>query len=72
MDRRYLVRADHRLVELWSNTRLQFEPKGWQLDMRAELRDALAAMAPCPDKILHATYGAVDTGEFIDVENVLL
>ena len=72
MDRRYLVRADDRLVELWSAARLQFEPKGWQVEMRADLRDALAAMAPRPDKVLHATYGAADTGEFVDVENVLL
>jgi hypothetical protein len=39
MDDRYLITvrtAD--LVELWSTSRLQFEPKGWQLEMRADPR----------------------------------
>jgi hypothetical protein len=72
MDHRHLMHADDDLVESWSTSRLQIEPKGWQLQMRSDLRDALSAMVPPPHKVLPATYGAADTGDFVDVENVLL
>ena len=33
-------------VELWSASRLPFEPKGWHLDMRNTLRSTLRLIIP--------------------------
>jgi hypothetical protein len=47
---RLVVRGDDSRVELWSAGRLQFEPKGWQRQMRDELRAALAEMRDDPGR----------------------
>jgi hypothetical protein len=58
-------------VEVWSTERLPFEPKGWMLDLRSELRAALRQMRARHGAVLAAVYGSqVDT--FCDVENVLV
>src|SRR5437763_6942840 len=65
----YLIRASDRRVEAWSTRRLQFEPKGWQVELRAELRRALASLS-AETGFLAAVYASPirDAG---DVENVL-
>ena len=60
----------HAAVELWSSTRLPFEPKGWLVDMRGELRAALLGLSPNQDEILHAMYSSNIEGMF-DIENIL-
>lgn len=57
-------------VEAWSTRRLPFEPKGWQLAFRNDLRTAVASLAAEPEQILHAIYVSMDRTQ-IDVENVL-
>jgi|GEM_PF-601742 len=59
-------------VELWSTTRLPFEPKDWMRQMRDELRQVLRQIRKATGKsFLQATYISTDTGYF-DTENTLL
>lgn len=60
-----------RCVEAWSTKRLPFEPKGWLLSLRAELRGAVSSLHNAPDSVLAAMYGSPEAGA-CDVENVLL
>jgi hypothetical protein len=64
------VSADHDCVELWSEQRLPFQPKDWLVDMRSDLRAALAGLRCGRDQVLHATFTSAITGAF-DIENVL-
>ncbi|MBI3213172.1 MAG: hypothetical protein HYZ38_05090 [Mycobacterium sp.] len=68
----YVVRTTPGIVELWSPVRLPFEPRGWLIDMRNDLRRALHSLSPTPNGHLHAVYGAANDGAFVDTENVLL
>jgi hypothetical protein len=69
----YLIRTSTTGVEAWSTARLPFEPRGWLICFRQDLRLALSVF-PRPleaDQILHAIYAA-KASEFVDTENVLL
>lgn len=69
----FLVLGDSRRVDAWSVARFQFEGRGWQRDLRDELRRALQRLVDArPDQVLHAVYEAADDGELTDAENVLL
>jgi hypothetical protein len=59
------------MVSAWSETRLVFEPRGWQLDFRENLRVALRGLADGPSQGLLAQYDA-PAEAFVDLENVLL
>jgi hypothetical protein len=59
-----------RLVEAWSSQRLPFEPSGWLVDLRAQLRVAVSRLTPGPDQVLQAAYSSRSTDR-VDVENVL-
>ncbi|ABS05838.1 hypothetical protein Krad_4375 [Kineococcus radiotolerans SRS30216 = ATCC BAA-149] len=58
-------------VEAWSEARLQFEPRGWQVEYRQSLREAIADLDPRAAHGLLAEYLTPDD-VFVDVENVLL
>lgn len=66
---RYYVRGGQQ-VEAWSTKRLQFEPKGWQLIFREDLRSAIASLAAAPNELLHAVYVSPDKTPS-DTENIL-
>jgi hypothetical protein len=68
----YRVLSTPGVVEMWSAVRLPFEPHGWQIDMRNDLRAALLDLSRTPSGRLHAVYGAADDGALVDTENVLL
>lgn len=59
-------------VEAWSTTRLLFEPSGWLVDLRAELREAVRSLTDTagPGHRLSATYTSLDQTH-VDAENVL-
>jgi hypothetical protein len=60
-------------VEAWSGYPMQFAGQrrfGWQDEMAAELRDALAGLAVSPDDVLSGTYLSTDMSR-CDVENRL-
>ncbi len=65
----YIAHSKDR-VQLWSKERLPFEPKGWQLKMKQELRSRLEAMVAPNNTILHALYTSRINQSF-DVENIL-
>ncbi len=67
----YAVDGDGRQVTAWSTKRLAFEPKGWQVAFRADLRAALRSLRPQRGRGLVVTYATPDQG-FVDLENVLL
>jgi hypothetical protein len=69
----YLIRMDHergRYVEAWTTHRLPFEPRGWLVAFRDELRAALAVLQAGAGEIVHAVYTSPDTAR-CDTENVL-
>ncbi len=59
-------------VEMWSTVRLPFEPRGWLVDMRNDLRRELQELSRASSGRLHAVYSTADDGAFVDTENVLL
>lgn len=67
----YLVLPTRGIVEMWSAVRLPFEPRGWQIDMRNDLREALLDLSRSSRGRLHAVYSAADDGALVDTENVL-
>jgi hypothetical protein len=69
----YLIRSSTTVVEAWSTVRLPFEPRGWLIQFRQDLRIALAVLQrPIEtEEMLHAIYSAKTT-EFVDAENVLI
>ena len=62
--------ADHPSVEAWSAERLPFEPKGWKLQFRNDVREALRKLSFVPDSNLVALYLSPVTG-YCDVENIV-
>jgi len=58
-------------VELWSISRLPFEPKGWLLDMRNSLRLAIKKMEPGEESVFKAVYTSNQL-DFYDTENILI
>lgn len=67
----YVIRLQPTTVEAWSTTRLPFEPRGWLIEFRHDLRTALSEMAAPDNNVLHAIYAGAAT-RAVDVENVLL
>jgi hypothetical protein len=67
----FSVMSSPRHVSAWSVARLAFEPRGWQVRFRDELREALQALAASAGQTLSARYDAPDDSQ-VDVENVLL
>lgn len=59
-----------KVVEAWSAQRLPYEPRGWLLAFRNELRAALARLCCEPGELLVAVYASAHEA-FFDVENVL-
>ena len=60
MERLYAIRVGPSSVEAWSVARLPFEPIGWALAFRNDLRDALRQALPVEGARLHAIYGGRD------------
>ena len=50
----YAIRVSSRAVEAWSTARLPFEPRGWALAFRNELRESLREAPPVTDARLQA------------------
>jgi hypothetical protein len=70
----YAVRGpgpNGRCVEAWSNSKLQFEPKGELADFRQELRAAIGTLKTKCGELVHGTYVSAST-ESCDAENVLI
>lgn len=65
----YVVRQSENVVDAWSVERLQFEPKGWQRDFRADLREAIAMLPPSAMP-LNAQYCS-PVRDHCDTENIL-
>lgn len=61
---------DDRRVDLWSDIRLPFEPKGAARDMRTALGEALSILHAAPREALAATYTSTSRSA-CDAENVL-
>lgn len=58
------------IVKACSSVRLPFEPKGWMIDFRSNLRSAVSKLS-LEGGALHAKYGSVNGTDFADTENVL-
>jgi len=67
----YEIYYDRRSVIVYSSDRLTFEPKGWQIDLKRDLRNAVKQLRASKCEGIVAVYG-VDNGKgFIDTENAL-
>ena len=62
---------DRNTVEVWSQSRLPFEPKGRLLEMHQSLRATLAKLKPGKEAILQVVYTSEQLDP-CDVENILL
>ncbi|MGE0569850.1 MAG: hypothetical protein AB7H85_11950 [Dehalococcoidia bacterium] len=62
--------TDHPAVEVWSERRLPFEPKGTLLELRTRMRAELRNLRVADDEVIEAAYQSDDL-DFCDVENVL-
>ncbi|WP_339278865.1 hypothetical protein NYE40_20190 [Paenibacillus sp. FSL W8-1187] len=66
----YQVETGAAEVRLWSSKRLPYEPKGWQLEMKRHLREALLALEGDCSAAVHMAYESLERDRF-DLENVL-
>ncbi len=66
----YTHRVDSKNVQVWSSTRLPFEPKGWLKDLREQIRHDLRHLKLGREGVLYASYVSSEK-RFCDVENVL-
>ena len=60
----------HPSVEIWSSTRLPFEPKGEMLQLRTEIRAAVRQVVVADGQLLRAIYQSGQT-DVVDLDNVL-
>ena len=68
---RYHIETSSSRVVTHTQGRPAFEPKGWQVEYRAELRQALRALKPTSGRGLVSELIASDD-RFFNVENVLM
>ena len=66
----YTHHVDSKSVQVWSRTRLPFEPKGWLKDLREQIRQDLKHLKLGREGVLYASYVSSEK-RFCDVENVL-
>ena len=66
----YTHHVDSKSVQVWSRTRLPFEPKGWLKDLREQIRQDLKHLKLERESVLYASYVSSEK-RFCDVENVL-
>ncbi len=71
-EKSYIVKyhPQNNTIEGRSVKRLPFEPKGWLIDFRDDLRTAIHSLQCHPRQILHAVYATSQSG-FCDIENIL-
>ncbi len=58
------------LVEIWSIERIPFEPKGWLLELRENMKKSISQIISKKQYILHASYHSI-IRERCDLENIL-
>jgi hypothetical protein len=66
----YLVLSSNNKVEVWSERRLPFEPKGWLQSLRTDVRSNLSVINCSKSQVLHAVYIS-PVKEPCDVDNLL-
>jgi len=68
----YIISHEDIKVEAWSEKNIPFEPQGWQLKMKEEMREALSKLSWSDKKELYASYYTKsDDKRKSDVENLL-
>jgi ferredoxin len=67
----YYIETGTSSVTAWSTARIPFEPKGWLLEFRNQLRSAIAGLPSVDGRILYAAYRS-PIGGYVDVENLLI
>jgi len=71
MSSNYYIETAISSVAAWSTARIPFEPKGWLLEFRNQLRSAVAGLPSVDGRILYAAYRS-PIGGYVDVENLLI
>lgn len=66
----YKIISDSNQVMVWSSRRLPFEPRGWLVLLRKEIRDAVGKLDCRNSLVLDGIFSSLDADTF-DVENVL-
>jgi hypothetical protein len=67
----FLVRGDLTRLQAWAKNLVPFEPKGWLVDLRSQIRGGLDALHCEAGQFLHATLSSADGGVASDLDNVL-
>src|SRR5947207_836964 len=65
----YQVTSSDKAVQVWSAVRPPFEPKGWLMDLRSEIRNALVRLSRPTDR-LYSHYASSQAG-LCDVQHIL-
>lgn len=71
MSSNYYIETAISSVTAWSTARIPFEPKGWLLEFRNQLRSAIPGLPSVDGRILYAAYRSPIRG-YVDVENLLI
>jgi hypothetical protein len=71
MSPNYYIETAISSVTAWSTARIPFEPKGWLLEFRNQLRSAIAGLPSVDGRTLYAAYRSPIVG-YVDVENLLI
>ena len=64
------INQENNLVEMWSKKRMPFEPKGWLLELREDMKKSIKQIISRKQAILHASYHSKIIESF-DLENIL-
>ena len=67
----YEIFHNSRCVIVYSIDRLKLEPKGWQIELRHDVRNAIEQLCTAKDECVIATYGVDNDKGFVDTENAL-
>ncbi|MDL2257962.1 hypothetical protein LJC42_02240 [Eubacteriales bacterium OttesenSCG-928-K08] len=67
----YEIYHDRRSVIVYSTDRLTFESKGWQIQLKSDVRNAVEQLSTYKDEGIIAVYGVDNDNYFIDTENAL-
>ena len=70
MNKSYSVSSDNKSVEVWSEQRLPFEPKGWLKDLRKNMQDKIKSLSSHDSTFLYSKFVS-SSRDTVDLDNVL-
>jgi len=66
----FFISGSNTSVEVWSDQRIPFEPKGWLKDLRTAIQDKIKSLSPHNSNFLYSKFVS-STRDTVDLDNVL-